>query len=130
MAEDPAAAYAELGAVAARAVVANAIPRTVFQSSVGAERRHGVGEIDGLGRAEELLDATGASVLHLRCGYFFPNLTMQLDNLRDGVVPVLLPVDHPMPGSPRATSRRSRRCACCLPTGPAGRCRPCTGRRT
>ena len=36
-------------------------------------------------------------MLHLRCGYFFANLTMQLDTLRDGVVPVLLPVDHPMP---------------------------------
>jgi uncharacterized protein YbjT (DUF2867 family) len=97
MTDDPAAAYAELGAVAARAVVDNAISRTVFQSSVGAERRHGVGEIDGLGRAEELLDATGASVLHLRCGYFFTNLTMQLDTLRGGVVPVLLPLDHRMP---------------------------------
>jgi uncharacterized protein YbjT (DUF2867 family) len=97
MSDDPGAGYAELGAIAARAVVRNAIPRTVFQSSVGAERRHGVGEIDGLGRAEELLDATGASVLHLRCGYFFSNLTMQLDTLRGGVVPVLLPVDHPMP---------------------------------
>ena len=97
MAEDPAAGYAELGAVAARAIVENAIPRTVFQSSVGAERRHGVGEIDGLARAEELLDATGASVLHLRCGYFFTNLTMQLDTLRSGVIPVLLSVDHPMP---------------------------------
>ncbi len=95
--DDPTAAYAELGAVAARAVVENAIPRTVFQSSIGAERRHGVGEIDGLGRAEELLDATGASVLHLRCGYFFTNLTMQLDTLRGGVVPVILPVDAPMP---------------------------------
>ena len=97
MSEDPAAGYAELGAVAARAVVENAIPRTVFQSSVGAERRHGVGEIDGLARAEELLDATGASVLHLRCGYFFTNLTMQLDTLRDGVIPVLLPTDAPLP---------------------------------
>ena len=96
MSDDPVAGYAELGAVAARAVVENAIPRTVFQSSVGAERRHGVGEIDGLARIEELLDATGASVLHLRCGYFFANLAMQLDTLRSGVVPVLLPLDHPM----------------------------------
>jgi uncharacterized protein YbjT (DUF2867 family) len=95
--EDPVAGYAALGAVAARAVVENAIPRTVFQSSAGAERRHGVGEIDGLARVEEQLDATGAAVLHLRCGYFFTNLTMQLDTLRSGVVPVLLPVDAPLP---------------------------------
>jgi uncharacterized protein YbjT (DUF2867 family) len=97
MIDDPVAGYAALGAVAAHAVVENAIPRTVFQSSVGAERRHGVGEIDGLARIEEQLDSTGATVLHLRCGYFFTNLTMQLDTLRGGVVPVLLPVDAPMP---------------------------------
>lgn len=96
-AEDPVAAYAALGATAARAVVVNGIPRTVFQSSIGAERRHGVGEIDGLARIEEQLDATGAAVLHLRCGYFFTNLAMDLDTLRSGVVPVLLPVDQPIP---------------------------------
>ena len=67
---DPVGHYARIGAIAARAVTANAIARTVFQSSGGAEKRHGVGEIDGLARTEELLDATGASVLHLRCGYF------------------------------------------------------------
>lgn len=97
MAEDPVAAYAALGAATARAVVENGIARTVFQSSVGAERRHGVGEIDGLARIEEQLDATGAAVLHLRCGYFFTNLAMDLDTLRGGVVPVIVPLDAPMP---------------------------------
>lgn len=96
MSDDPVAAYTALGATLARAVMENAIPRTVFQSSVGAERRHGMGEIDGLARIEEQLDATGAAVLHLRCGYFFSNLAMDLDTLRGGVVPVLLPVDQPM----------------------------------
>ena len=96
--EDPLADYARASEAVARAVTHNRIGRVVFQSSVGAERRHGVGEIDGLARAEELLDATGASVLHLRCGYFFSNLAMQLDTLRGGgVVPVILPVDAPMP---------------------------------
>jgi uncharacterized protein YbjT (DUF2867 family) len=94
---DPLAAYAAQAEVVGRAVVENAVPRTVFQSSVGAERRHGVGEIDGLALIEERLDATGASVLHLRCGYFFSNLTMQLDTLRSGVVPVILPLDTPVP---------------------------------
>jgi uncharacterized protein YbjT (DUF2867 family) len=96
-ADDPVAAYAVLGDTVARAVTENTIPRTVFQSSVGAERRHGVGEIDGLARIEERLDATGASVLHLRCGYFFSNLAMDLDSLRRGVVSVILPVDAPLP---------------------------------
>jgi uncharacterized protein YbjT (DUF2867 family) len=57
---DPVAAHAHAGQNAARAVVEHRIDRVVFQSSVGAERRHGVGEIDGLGRTEELLDQTGA----------------------------------------------------------------------
>lgn len=92
--DDPVADHARLGAHAARAVTENGIGRTVFQSSVGAELRHGAGEIDGLARVEELLDATGAPVLHLRCGYFFTNLLLQ--PLSD-VVPVVLPVDRPMP---------------------------------
>ncbi len=96
-ADDPVAEHARVGAVVAEAVSTHGIARTVFQSSVGAERRHGAGEIDGLARTEEKLDATGASVLHLRCGYFFTNLLMQLDVVRSGVLPVLLPLDQPLP---------------------------------
>lgn len=95
--DDPVADYAHAGAVAARAVEENAIGRTVFQSSAGAEKRHGAGEIDGLARTEELLDATGAPVLHLRCGFFFTNLELQVDAVRAGVVPVVLPLDQPLP---------------------------------
>lgn len=93
---DPVAAYARFGAVAAHAVTANGIGRVVFQSSVGAEKRSGAGEIDGLARTEELLDATGASVAHLRCGFFFSNLMLELDAIRAGVIEVILPVDRPM----------------------------------
>lgn len=94
--DDPVAAYAAMGTTVARAVAENAIPRTVFQSSIGAERRHGMGEIDGLARIEEQLDATGAAVLHLRCGYFFSNLAMDLAALRGGVLSVIVPTDAPM----------------------------------
>ena len=83
---DPVAWYAMLGANAARAVTENGIGRTVFLSSIGAEARSGTGEIDGLARTEELLDATGATVLHLRCGYFYTNLLWQLESIRDGGV--------------------------------------------
>ena len=48
-AADPVAWYARLGANAARAVAENRIGRTVFLSSIGAEKRSGAGEIDGLG---------------------------------------------------------------------------------
>lgn len=95
-APDPIAEYARIGGNAARAVTANGIDRTVFLSSIGAEKRHGVGEIDGLARTEEALDQTGGSVVHLRCGYFFTNLLGQLDAIRGGVLPVILPTDQPM----------------------------------
>ncbi|PSK93651.1 uncharacterized protein YbjT (DUF2867 family) [Murinocardiopsis flavida] len=95
--DDPAAGYARMGANAAHAVRVNGIPRTVFLSSVGAEKRHGVGEIDGLARTEELLDATGANVRHLRCGYFFSNLFMEVESLRAGVLTTPWPLDFAMP---------------------------------
>jgi uncharacterized protein YbjT (DUF2867 family) len=92
---DPVAWYAQLGATAARAVTENGIARTVFISSVGAEKRTGVGEITGLASTEEALNATGSSVLHLRCGYFYTNL--DLDSLRHGIVRIPAAIDYPQP---------------------------------
>src|SRR6185312_3894248 len=94
---DPVAASAELGEVAAGAVRANGIGHVVFLSSVGAERRGGVGHIDGLARIEQSLDATGAAVAHLRCGYFFTNLLMSVDALREGVLPTAMAPAAPTP---------------------------------
>jgi uncharacterized protein YbjT (DUF2867 family) len=94
---DPVAWYARLGAIAARAVSENRIGRTVFLSSVGAEMRSGAGEIDGLARTEEFLDATGATVLHLRCGYFFTNLLGELDSMRAGVLKAPMAIDYAQP---------------------------------
>jgi uncharacterized protein YbjT (DUF2867 family) len=94
---DPVAWYTMLGAIAARAVIQNGIGRTVFLSSIGAEKRSGAGEIDGLARTEEQLDATGASVLHLRGGMFFTNLLWELDSIRDGVLRAPMPLDYAQP---------------------------------
>ncbi|WP_033289337.1 NmrA family NAD(P)-binding protein [Amycolatopsis jejuensis] len=94
---DPVAAYTLIGANLARAIRHNGIGRTVFQSSVGAEKRHGAGEIDGLASTEEQIDKLGASVTHLRCGYFFSNLLLSLDQLRRGYLATTFPLDHPMP---------------------------------
>ena len=47
--------------------------------------------------AAEQLDATGASVLHLRCGYFFTNLLGELDSIRDGVLRAPMPLDYAQP---------------------------------
>jgi uncharacterized protein YbjT (DUF2867 family) len=96
-ADDPVAAHAELGALAARAVTENGIARTVFQSSGGAELRTGAGEIDGLAATEVALDETGANVLHLRCGMFFTNLLLDPHALEAGVLEVTFPVDLNLP---------------------------------
>jgi uncharacterized protein YbjT (DUF2867 family) len=96
-ADDPNDVSARLGGHAADAVRANGIPHVVFQSSVGAEHRHGVGLIDGLGRVEDQLDATGANVLHLRCGYFFTNLVPNLDALRAGTLPTTMSPEATLP---------------------------------
>jgi uncharacterized protein YbjT (DUF2867 family) len=101
-ADDPVAAYAEVGEIVDAAVAENRVPRTVLQSSVGAELREGAGEIDGLARVEEALDQVvakhaGLAVTHLRCGYFFSNLLFELDAIRSGTVTVLLPTDEPFP---------------------------------
>ncbi|MFI7273133.1 NAD(P)H-binding protein [Streptomyces sp. NPDC049879] len=71
--------------------------RAVLLSSGGAEKRHGAGHIDGLARVEEELDATGADVLHLRCGYFFTNLLMNVEELAQGVLTTSADPDGPMP---------------------------------
>lgn len=88
--------YPRATAAVDRAVRENGIGRVVFQSSIGAELRHGAGEIDGLAATEVALDATDADVTHLRCGYFTSNLTLQLDAVRAGVLQVILPLDQPL----------------------------------
>ncbi|WP_432145753.1 NAD(P)H-binding protein [Streptomyces sp. bgisy084] len=94
---DPLTAYARATSSVVRAVTDNRIGRVVFQSSVGAEKRHGAGEIDGLAHTETALDAMGVDVTHLRCGYFFTNLELQLDALRAGTLQVILPLGQTMP---------------------------------
>ncbi|MEV4356372.1 NAD(P)H-binding protein [Nonomuraea sp. NPDC049625] len=93
---DPLADYARATEAVTAAVTRNSIGRVVFQSSVGAEKRHGAGEIDGLAGTEMALNETGADVTHLRCGYFFTNLLLQMDALRAGTLQVALPLDAPM----------------------------------
>jgi uncharacterized protein YbjT (DUF2867 family) len=95
--QDPLADYARATDAVVAAVTEHGIGRVVFQSSIGAELRHGAGEIDGLAATEVALDRTAADVTHLRCGFFFSNLELSLDAIRAGTVQVLLPTDQPMP---------------------------------
>ncbi len=100
-APDPIAASAAFGAAIAAAVRTNSIRRNVFVSSVGAELRHGAGNIDGLAAVEKALESAtadiGASVTHLRCGYYFTNLLMDLDGLRAGRLIGTRPADQRTP---------------------------------
>lgn len=93
---DPLTDYHRATDAIAAAVSANRIGRVVFQSSVGAEFRHGAGEIDGLAATEVALDASGAAVTHLRCGYFFTNLLYEGEALKAGRLQTVLPLDAPM----------------------------------
>lgn len=95
--KNPLKASARMAESVSRAVRGNGIPRVVFQSSEGAERRGGMGVIDGLARHEEALDATGADAVHLRCGYFFSNLLLSVGDLCEGVLRTNLPPDLRQP---------------------------------
>lgn len=94
---DPVGDSDRLGALVAGAVRDAGVPRVVFVSSVGAERRHGVGHIDGLARIEEHLDDTGVDVCHLRCGFFFTNLLLDPDGLARGVLTTAADPEVPVP---------------------------------
>ncbi|RKS79334.1 uncharacterized protein YbjT (DUF2867 family) [Actinomadura pelletieri DSM 43383] len=96
MSEDPIGTSERTASALVDAARAGDVQRVVLLSSVGAEKRHGVGHIDGLARIEQLLDATGADTLHLRCGYFFTNLLLDLDGLAAGVLTTTFRPDRPM----------------------------------
>ncbi len=83
---DPVGDSDRFGALVVDAVRECGVGRVVFVSSGGAARRTGAGHIDGLARIEVHLDATGADVCHLRCGYFYTNLLMDTDALASGVL--------------------------------------------
>ncbi|MGW7352773.1 NmrA family NAD(P)-binding protein [Streptomyces sp. NPDC054784] len=85
------------GAAVADAARAGDVGRVVLLSSVGAEKRHGAGHLDGLARIEEQLDASGGDVLHLRCGYFFSNLALDVAGLADGVLTTSADPHRPLP---------------------------------
>ncbi|MFF5707273.1 NAD(P)H-binding protein [Streptomyces sp. NPDC012794] len=96
-AADPVGTSLATAAPLVRAVRDGDVGRVVLLSSVGAEKRHGVGHIDGLAGIEAELDAAGADVLHLRCAYFFTNLLLDLEGLSRGVLSTAFDPGRPMP---------------------------------
>lgn len=96
-AADPLADMITMAEAGATAAHTHRVRRVVLISSVGAERRHGAGLIDGLARSEEAFAATGVDLTILRNGYYFTNLFGNLDELRDGRLTTTMPADQPMP---------------------------------
>ncbi|PKV89593.1 NAD(P)H-binding protein [Streptomyces sp. TLI_146] len=94
---DPIETSLRTAAPLTEAARAGEVERVVLLSSIGAEKRHGVGHIDALAGIEEQLDATGADILHLRCAYFFTNLLFDLEGLAKGVLTTAFDPSHPMP---------------------------------
>jgi uncharacterized protein YbjT (DUF2867 family) len=88
----------QFGVAAAAAIRANGIPRVVNISSIGAQHDAGTGPIAGLHDVEEMLDASGAAVLHLRAAYFFENYVPQVQVIR-ALGAIMLPIagDYSLP---------------------------------
>ncbi|GHB58347.1 nucleotide-diphosphate-sugar epimerase [Streptomyces cirratus] len=96
-ARDPVGTSLETASPLVEAARAGDVERVALLSSIGAEKRHGVGHIDALAGIETALDATGTDVLHLRCAYFFTNLLLDLEGLSRGVLTTAFGPDRPMP---------------------------------
>lgn len=87
----------QLGKGAAAAVQKNSIAHVVNLSSNGAHLPEGMGPISGLYAVEQVLNQTGANIVHLRPGFFMENYLWQLDSLRtEGKVFMPTPNDRRM----------------------------------
>lgn len=80
-----------IGEAGAAAIQANAIPRVVFLSSVGAHIPSGTGPVTGLYDVERLLEGVATHITHLRPSYFFENFLMQLEPIKS-MGKIFLPV--------------------------------------
>jgi uncharacterized protein YbjT (DUF2867 family) len=69
------------------AIKSSGVRNAVFLSSYGAHRLSDAGAISGLGRAEAVLNKlVGVNVLHLRAGYFYTNLLLSIDLIKQSGV--------------------------------------------
>ena len=85
-----------MGAIAARAIAVNNIPRVVHLSSVGAQLGQGVGPGQRPARHREGHQRRGTNVTHLRPGGFMENVLMSLDTVKTAGAMFL-----PVPSTPR-----------------------------
>jgi uncharacterized protein YbjT (DUF2867 family) len=69
------------------AIKSSGVHNAVFLSSYGAHRLNDAGAISGLGRAEVVLNKlAGVNVLHLRAGYFYTNLLLSIELIKQSGV--------------------------------------------
>ncbi len=94
VAPDPIGEIRAKGEVMANAARANGIAHNVFQSSIGAGEPD-MGFIGGLGEVEQMFD--GLPVTHLRPGYFYTNLMMNIEAMKQGVLPTSVPLSVAAP---------------------------------
>ena len=107
------------------AVTRNSTPRVVMPSNVGAEKRHGLGEIEGLAATKVSLNSAASHVIHLRCDYFFTNLLMNLDSIRSCALRTVLSLDFPLARVVKLPRRPSS-----APLGTVDESSPYTARKT
>jgi len=81
----------DFGLAASSAVRINGVSRVVNVSSVGAQHDAGNGPVAGLHDVEEMFDATGAAVLHLRAAFFFENYVVQAQAIK-ALGSIMMPV--------------------------------------
>ena len=90
--------YHAVGSAGAAAVRQNHIPRAVLLSSLGAGSQSGLSTVSYVGDTERRFNDTGASVVHLRPGYFMQNFLLQADLIRtQGIVTFPYAADHDIP---------------------------------
>jgi uncharacterized protein YbjT (DUF2867 family) len=90
--------YHTVGAAGADALRKNRIPRAVLISSLGAGMTAGLSTVSYVGDVERRFNEAGASVVHLRPGYFMQNFLMQADTIRtQGFVSFPYAEDHDIP---------------------------------
>jgi uncharacterized protein YbjT (DUF2867 family) len=117
---DPLADAARYTASIAQAVKASKLPHLVLLSSVAAHQPAGTGPIQGLGKTEKVLEATGAATTFVRAAYFAENFGAVLPAAKaDGILPSFLPagLEHPVV----STTDIGRTAAQALLDGPRGR---------
>ena len=78
--------YTRFAEAAVKAITASDVERIVNVSSGGKGLARDAGPISALHAVEDILNATGRAIRHLRCGNFMENYLYQVEGLKHGVL--------------------------------------------